>query len=583
MSEDLYIRRIEKKFDTLFKEYIDGKIDSSDKEEQEVFYSRCISAITLMNLTGIDEKNIKQHITDGFNDYGIDCIYIDENSKKLFLIQSKLINNGNSCPKKGDILKFLEGIEKLLDLDFNGFNEKIKAKQKIIEDAITDVEYKIEMIIAYTGIQKIAQEIMQPILSFENKVNGGVSSLICHKIVDKSAIYNMVLNEFNNEINIDNLILSDWGMIKDEEGANAYYGVMEADKIAELWTEYNVKLLAKNIRFFKGDSIVNEGIKNILIKEPLNFIYYNNGIKIVANKVERTLKNSYDRSVGQFSLKGASIVNGAQTVGCIGEIYAKVPEKVGKAKVFVQIISLENKDENYGNQITKLSNTQNRIDSKDFATLDAEQERIRKELALENIEYAYRDGNKSINISNGFNIDEAIISMGCYDDNLEISTIVKRAIGSIYEDLNKYPYKAIFNDKLKVNLLWSSVQIMRICEEYIREQSKVQEKGRKLILIHGNRFILHMLFYKLKKEKYDLEQNIPDKKYIKTLLDYLVECIDNETKDIFAEFYPANVFKNNNKCIEIKRRICKSMGEEINYSIEDKAYTKETIQLNLFD
>ena len=99
MSEDLQIRRIEKKFDTLFKSYINGKIDSSDKEDQEVFYSRCISAITLMNLTGIDEKNIKQHITDGFNDYGIDCIYIDENSKKLILIQSKLINNGNSCPK----------------------------------------------------------------------------------------------------------------------------------------------------------------------------------------------------------------------------------------------------------------------------------------------------------------------------------------------------------------------------------------------------------------------------------------------------------------------------------------------------
>ena len=578
MSEDLQIRRIEKKFDTLFKSYINGKIDSSDKEDQEVFYSRCISAITLMNLTGIDEKNIKQHITDGFNDYGIDCIYIDENSKKLILIQSKLINNGNSFPKKGDILKFLEGVEKLLDLDFNGFNEKIKAKQKNIEDAITDVEYKIEMIIAYTGIQKIAQEIMQPIFSFEDKVNGGVSSLICHKVVDKSAIYNMVLNEFNNEINIDNLILSDWGMIKDEEGANAYYGVMEADKIAELWTEYNVKLLAKNIRFFKGNSIVNEGIK-----EPLNFIYYNNGIKIVANKVERTLKNSYDRAVGQFSLKGASIVNGAQTAGCIGEMYTKVPEKVGKAKVFVQIISLENKDENYGNQITKLSNTQNRIDSKDFATLDVEQERIRKELALENIEYVYRDGNKSINISNGFNIDEAIIAMGCYNDDLEISTIVKRAIGSIYEDLNKYPYKAIFNDKLKVNLLWNNVQLMRICEEYIRDQTKIQEKEKKLILVHGNRFILHMLFYKLKKEEYNFEQNIPDKQYIKTLLDCLVESIDNETKDIFAEFYPANVFKNNNKCIEIKNRICRAMRKEINYQIEGKEYMREEIQLNLFD
>lgn len=582
MNEDLQIRRIEKKFDSLFKEYLEEWKFSNRREDKDSFYSRCISAITLINLTGIDEKDIKLHITDGFNDYGIDCIYVDENLKKLILIQSKLINNGNSCPKKGDILKFLEGVQKLLDLDFNGFNEKVIAKQKIIEDAITDVEYKIEIIIAYTGIQKISPEIMQSITHFENKVNGGVSNLITHKIIDKSEIYNMVLNEANNEINIDNLILSDWGMIKEGEVANAYYGVVEASKIAELWKRYNVKLLAKNIRFFKGNSNVNEGIKNILIKEPLNFIYYNNGIKIIANKAERSLKSSYDRSIGQFSLKGVSIVNGAQTVGCIGEMYDRAPERVGRAKVFVQIISLENRDENYGNQITKLSNTQNRIDSKDFATLDVEQERIRKELALENIEYVYRDGNKNIHMANGCNIDEAIIAMGCYNDDLEISTIVKRAIGSIYEDLNKYPYKAIFNNKLKVDLLWNNIQIMRICEEYIKEQSKIQEKQKKLILVHGNRFILHMLFYKLKKEKYDFQKSMLDVQYIKGIIDYLLESIVNETKDIFNEFYPANVFKNNNKCIEIKNRICKAMGENIKFEIDGRKYMQEEEQLNLF-
>ncbi|MCI8621484.1 MAG: hypothetical protein HFJ50_07250 [Clostridia bacterium] len=140
MSEDLQVRRIKKKFDSLFKQYIDGRIDETDREKTEVFYSRCISAIALMRLTGIDENKVKHHITDGFNDYGIDCIYVDENSKKLILLQSKLINNGNSCPSKGDILKFLSGVEKILNLDFNGFNEKIITKQRIIEDVVTDVE-----------------------------------------------------------------------------------------------------------------------------------------------------------------------------------------------------------------------------------------------------------------------------------------------------------------------------------------------------------------------------------------------------------------------------------------------------------
>ena len=123
---------------------------------------------------------------------------------------------------------------------------------------------------------------------------------------------------------------------------------------------------------------------------------------------------------------------------------------------------------------------------------------------------------------------------------------------------------------------------MRICEECIKEQSKNQVKERKLILIHGNRFILHMLFHKLKMEKYNLEEGIPEEDYIKTVLDYLLDSIENATKDIFEETYPANVFKNNNKCIEIKKRICKAMGEKIEHNIGTKKYIQKPKQLKLF-
>lgn len=204
-----------------------------------------------MNLAGMEKDNINNFITDGFNDYGIDCIYRDENSKKLILIQSKLIKNGNACPSKGDVLKFLEGTQKILDLDFSNFNDKIFSKKEMLEETVSDVNYKIELVLAYTGVQKLSKEIEDIIVAFENNINGGVSDLISHKIIDKTEIYKMALNDFNSEINIDNIQLANWGVISDGEKANAYYGIVSASYIAELWEKYDIRLLAKNIRFLK--------------------------------------------------------------------------------------------------------------------------------------------------------------------------------------------------------------------------------------------------------------------------------------------------------------------------------------------
>ena len=83
---DLQVIRIQKKLEILFNEIVNGKFDENSEENIDVFYSRSISGLILMNLVGVDKNGINKFITDGFNDYGIDCIYRDENSKKLMLI-----------------------------------------------------------------------------------------------------------------------------------------------------------------------------------------------------------------------------------------------------------------------------------------------------------------------------------------------------------------------------------------------------------------------------------------------------------------------------------------------------------------
>lgn len=154
------------------------------------------------------------------------------------------------------------------------------------------------------------------------------------------------------------------------------------------YQRYGNRLFAKNIRYYKGSTDVNQGIKEVLRTEPEKFFYYNNGVKLLCRKITRKAAHSTDRITGLFALEGVSLVNGAQTTGSIGAVYADMPDVVARAKVFIQMIDLADTEEEQATQITRFTNTQNRIDGKDFAALDPEQERIKNELSFSGIQYA---------------------------------------------------------------------------------------------------------------------------------------------------------------------------------------------------
>lgn len=60
-------------------------------------------------------------------------------------------------------------------------------------------------------------------------------------------------------------------MIRKEEEATTYYGVTSAENIARLRDEFGNKIFQKNIRFFKKNTDVNNGMIKVLNEEPENF------------------------------------------------------------------------------------------------------------------------------------------------------------------------------------------------------------------------------------------------------------------------------------------------------------------------
>ena len=99
---------------------------------------------------------------------------------------------------------------------------------------------------------------------------------------------------------------------------------------------------------------MNAEISKTLTQRPENFWYFNNGITILAQDIQRR-PGPIDKSIGVFDCKRVTVVNGAQTVGTIGRSNIPIDST---AVVQARIILVEDPEAQTGRLITRASNTQ---------------------------------------------------------------------------------------------------------------------------------------------------------------------------------------------------------------------------------
>jgi hypothetical protein len=107
---------------------------ATDKEAH--ILSRAMAAVAIKMLAEVDNVIAANTIVDGSNDNGIDAVHYDTQSKVLILVQSKWSNSHSSSIESGDVLKFLQGVRDLVSLKQQRFNDKIRKRWTIIEDAL---------------------------------------------------------------------------------------------------------------------------------------------------------------------------------------------------------------------------------------------------------------------------------------------------------------------------------------------------------------------------------------------------------------------------------------------------------------
>ncbi|MDF3822893.1 AIPR family protein [Leptospira sp. 96542] len=507
--------------------------------------TRGLAAFYLKNFAACPDSKISTHITDGFKDMGIDAIYYNEKEKILNLIQTKWIKNGKGGIELGEIEKSISGIRKIMIPDLKEFNFETQSLLSEITDALLEPNIKIVFSIVTSTDSNLSTEIKN---SLDNliKEQNQVSEFLYYEYINLKSLHD-ILRKGSIDAPIDtDIMLHNWIDLKDP--VKAVYGMINGHDLANLLHTHGKRIFSPNIRYFLGNTEVNNLILETSINSPELFWYLNNGITAISNSLSKKAIGGASHTTGIFTCKGFYIVNGAQTTGALHDSFLKGND-LNSVNISIRIIEIDETNINFATMVTRSTNTQNRVDSRDFVALDPTQDRIHQELLFEKIYYTYKSGDIIPQNWEGFGFEEAAISQACSQDDIDLMVLGKREISKLWQLTDKPPYKRLFFSGTNSLELYYKVKLLRKIESFINHKRINASSRENLILVHGNRFIALLVFRILNKTGISLD------KLSDTDIETAFTNGYTALKDQIELDYPidqlASLFKNNDKCKKI--------------------------------
>lgn len=266
MATNIQINRIKSKLKKMFKNSINMenvKVLPESDDYEKMWHSRAYAAYSTFLIGSENVEDAVGSVTDGFGDNGIDAIFNDKNKKILYFIQTKFSNEASGSISEGDTLKFIKGVKRILNLDFSNFNDLIYAKATEIEEALSDFDYRLEIVVSISSNQKLSNNSQEVIDDFLKDTNSdGSDELVTFRLIQLNDVYSHMANQgVSPNIDLENVTLHNWGSpTLSNDNYRVYYGWMSAVDIVNWREQYGDKIFENNIRNFKQNTDVNKGI-----------------------------------------------------------------------------------------------------------------------------------------------------------------------------------------------------------------------------------------------------------------------------------------------------------------------------------
>jgi hypothetical protein len=331
-----------------------------------------------------DEDECEARISDGFNDEGIDGIFIDEEEGFIYIVNASTVthfkNTHGNIPE-GDIKNLFAGYELITFGDYRG---KVNP---ILEDLVKE----------YHELQKTAEFNVK--LMFFSLTKPPISKKYVKEFCGKHASVEVEFIDFDatKAIYEHHLVYREpppkkvtievmGKILQSTTEPRALVFTINGKTLANLFFTHGTRLFQRNVRYFltaRARSINFYIQRTASSKDSQRFWYYNNGVTAVCEK----FKVAPNEQV--VSVEKMQIINGAQTTY---SLYRADQEKKLKDDVRVLFKVIESAEEEFIDNVTLYTNSQNPVNLRDLCSRDTIQTKIQTQLLTYKYFYEIKRG-----------------------------------------------------------------------------------------------------------------------------------------------------------------------------------------------
>lgn len=477
--EQLAILKV--KLDAEFVPHLPPLLDQNNPPEHLAAknVSRAFSGFALQKIAKLDTETACAAVVDDYEDNGLDAIHYHQPTQKLFIVQGKL--RADEPFGQDEANAFCRGVSDLLNQRYERFNANIQNRQNELDCAM-DEAADIVLVVAHVGalVSQHAQDVLNHFLNDPEKPDERLRDTWLDFGPDK-VVHNLLAEQATAPVDTELVI---YGEKRIDNPRVTYYGQVAVRDLAALYAQYGNALLEKNIRYFLGiaSSEVNQAIHTTLDQSPADFFYLSNGVTAIAETIEPRGRRNGGR---RFEVRGLSVINGAQTIASCEHFIATRPHHdLSACRVLMTLIQVNPADA-FGARVTRARNYQNPVLLAHFAALDDIQERLRRELAFDNINYRYRPESREMTLGvDSITIDEAAKAVAMFHPDPEMPVVLKKKPSSLLDTEGAY-YGRLFNRELSGRRVANAVRLYRIGSRVIEGNEAASTGVEKLIYRHG--------------------------------------------------------------------------------------------------
>ncbi|MER7181289.1 AIPR family protein [Streptomyces hyaluromycini] len=488
--------------------YLDsGLIDSSDlagktgEDLEKRVLSRALTAQAVRIVTGFSPQDAALTVIDGVADKGIDAIaVVDGPDPHVYLVQGKWSKDARAKGERETVWELLAGLRLIDDEDFAAFNPRGRQLAEYAKAVMAKRPTKVTQVVVLMRADEVSEGFRHALVDGEKEFNRH-GEVLDHRIILASEVWASIREDLAPQPVQLRVDLFPWFAVS--APYESYQGIAGAAQVAQ-WLEHGADLFSLTIRNPLGRTPINNELIGTLTEEPDNFWYFNNGVTVLCESVDRThqsIRNPQARPI-TLTLHNASVVNGAQTVRSVAEAVIS-DEAAADAQVGVRIIVTGEAVE-LAKRTIQATNRQNRVEPRDFIALDPIQAGILEEMRAElGLEYSVRRSELDPTEDTGCSVVEAACALACAHPDSQYAVRMGATLDVLWERGSQGIYDVLFRPQPSVYLLWNSVQILREVRRTLHALRPGYEGRGAALADHGLYLLVHLVFRCLNTESID--------------------------------------------------------------------------------